>query len=101
MTPFPAPLLTAAAGAVALSVRSPRLGLLAGLMPWFAYPRWLVDLAATRSPEPLAYPYLQLAQELLTVVGEIEGLRAGYRPVAAAQLADTSSGAAQRSRVSP
>jgi GT2 family glycosyltransferase len=101
VTPFPAPLLTAAVGAVALSARNPRGVLLAGLMPWLAYPRWLIDLVATRSPEPLAYPYLQLAQELLTVVGEIEGLRAGYRPVAAAQLTDASAEVAQRSRVSP
>ena len=90
VTPFPAPLLTAAVAAVALSTRSRRRALLAGLVPWLAYPRWLIDLAATRSPEPLAYPYLQLAQELLTVVGEIEGLRAGYRPAAPTQLAAAS-----------
>jgi GT2 family glycosyltransferase len=101
VTPFPAPLLAAVLIVAAARLRSPRLALLAGLAPWLAYPRWLIDLTATRSPEPLAYPYLQLAQELLTVVGEIEGLRAGYRPVAAAQLTDIRTEATQRSRVSP
>jgi hypothetical protein len=35
------------------------------------------------------------------MVGEIEGRRAGYRPVVAAQLTGTSIETAQRSRVSP
>jgi hypothetical protein len=29
--------------------------------------------------EPLAYPYLQLAEEVSTMLGEIEGWRAGYQ----------------------
>jgi GT2 family glycosyltransferase len=101
VTPFPAPLLAVVLVAAAWGLRSPRLALLAGLTPWLTYPRWMIDLAATHSPEPLAYPYLQLAQELLTMVGEIEGRRAGYRPVADARLTGTSTETAQRSRVSP
>jgi GT2 family glycosyltransferase len=85
---FPAPLLVAATGVTAQRCRSSRLALIAGLAPLLAYPRWVVDLAATSSPEPFAYPYLQLAQELLAMVGQIEGRRTGYHPVPATQLAD-------------
>jgi GT2 family glycosyltransferase len=104
LTPFPAPLLIAAVAAAAVRSRSTRLTLATCLLPLLCYPRWVIDLAAARRLEPFAYPYLQLAQELLTVLGEVEGRRAGYRPIEVAPLTDTSGPAAQRrtmSRVSP
>jgi glycosyltransferase involved in cell wall biosynthesis len=51
------------------------LGLLA---PLATYSRWPVRAWRERSVEPLAYPYLQLAQEACTMLGELQGWHAGY-----------------------
>jgi glycosyltransferase involved in cell wall biosynthesis len=76
--PFP----IAIAIALGLTLRFRRRSIPAlGVLPWLLYPRWISSAASARSVRPLAYPPVQLAQELSSMYGEIEGLRAGYRPV--------------------
>ncbi len=75
---YPFPLLVASA--VMLAALRPRLrhALLAMLAPELAYLSWPRTAWRTRSTEPLAYAYLQLAEETWTMAGELRGLRDGY-----------------------
>ncbi len=76
---YPFPLLVASA--ILAAMKTGRTAPLAPavLAPLAAYPRWPRCAWRGRSPEPLAYPYLQLAEEVSTMVGELQGRRAGYR----------------------
>jgi hypothetical protein len=56
------------------------------LLPLLAYPRWVRLVLQNRSPEPLAYPFMQLAQETAAMVGELDGLRAGYEGIPSRHL---------------
>ncbi len=76
---YPFPLLTAAALALASLAGRRRHAVLATLAPLCAYPRWPVSAWRTTTIEPLAYPYLQLAEELATMLGELRGLREARR----------------------
>lgn len=67
-------------------LRRSRIAPGAVLAPLLTYPRWIFDVAACRALEPLAYPYVQMMQELATMVGEIEGWRAGYVSAPSEQL---------------
>lgn len=75
---YPFPLLVAGILATGVLRRSPGAAVLAGLVPAAAYPRWAGGARRRRSLEPLLYPYLQLAQEAATMLGEVESYRAGY-----------------------
>jgi cellulose synthase/poly-beta-1,6-N-acetylglucosamine synthase-like glycosyltransferase len=87
---FPVPVAAAAlllAGLARRPGRRPgRLVLSSVLLPLLAYPRWLSLAARSGSLEPASYPYLQLAQEVCVMIGEAQGLRAGYRPIPADHL---------------
>jgi glycosyltransferase involved in cell wall biosynthesis len=75
---YPFPLLTASAMVLA-SLRHRRgLALLATLVPLLVYMRWPRSVWKAKSVEPLAYPYLQLAEEVAAMLGELQGLREGY-----------------------
>ena len=52
----------------------PRLAPVALALPWALYPGWVADGARRRDPEALLFPYLQVAQEAATMVGEVEYL---------------------------
>ena len=56
----------------------PALLLLAGLTPLIAYPRWVCGVTANHFLAQMALPYLKLAEEASTMIGEIEGWRLGY-----------------------
>jgi glycosyltransferase involved in cell wall biosynthesis len=71
---YPFPIATAVALCVAIANGRKRQILLAALAPLAAYARWPVQAWRTRSPKPLVYPYLELAEEASTMVGEVEGL---------------------------
>ncbi len=75
---YPFPLLVGLAVLLALNTRRPRPLALAALSPMAAYLRWPALAWRTRSVEPLAYPYLQLAEEVWTMLGELQGWRAGH-----------------------
>lgn len=83
---FPSPLLTLAMLAAATIARSRRLGGVAAALPLLLYPRWAAQFARERSAAPLTYPYLQMAQEIAVMMGEIDGLRAGYQAVPSRHL---------------
>lgn len=72
---FPAPVLLGAGILSAVAYRRPRWLALAMLSPWALYPSWL--RTRSRGPGTLSFPLLSLAQEIATMVGEAEGLRAG------------------------
>jgi glycosyltransferase involved in cell wall biosynthesis len=82
---YPFPVALAITLAVALRFRRRSVPAVAAL-PWLLFPRWASNLRSERSLWPLAYPPLQLAQELYSMYGEAEGLRAGYRPLPASHL---------------
>jgi glycosyltransferase involved in cell wall biosynthesis len=84
---YPFPLITAAAIAGALITRRTWPPVLGALAPLAAYARWPIHAWRTRSLAPLAYPYLQLAEEVWTIVGELQGLAAGYTPAPSRWLA--------------
>jgi glycosyltransferase involved in cell wall biosynthesis/peptidoglycan/xylan/chitin deacetylase (PgdA/CDA1 family) len=77
--PFPVLVLTAMIAAALTRRKLPAT--LGALVPLFAYPGWPARAWQTRSLEPLAYSYIQLAEETWTMLGELEGSRAGYTPV--------------------
>jgi len=67
---FPFPVLLAAAMLAALVTRRGRLAAVVPLLPPLAYMGWLRRALSRRKLEPLAYPYLQMAQEIATMAGE-------------------------------
>ncbi len=75
---YPFPLLVALAILGALKTGRGAWVALALLGPLAAYSRWPRYAWRRRSLEALAYPYLQLAEEVSTMVGELQGWRAGY-----------------------
>ena len=89
---YPFPLLWLGVVAGGALTRRSSLALLGMLGPLLTYPRWLAEISGPPSMQALSYPYVQLAQELSTMRGEIDGYRAGYEPVAAGQPADDSAG---------
>ena len=82
--PFPVLVLTALMAATLTRRKAP--GVLGAVIPLLAYPRWPVRAWHRRSWEPLAYAYVQLAEETCTMLGELEGSRAGYAPVPSSLL---------------
>ncbi len=72
---YPVP---AAVATAALAGRCPKLRiwamLTAVLLPLAAYPRFLRLAASRKDASPLAYGYIQFAQEVANMVGELEGL---------------------------
>jgi GT2 family glycosyltransferase len=85
-TLFPAPLLCLAF--LAAGWRRPRWAALAAGVPLVTAPRWFVLSWRTRSPEPLAYAYLQTLQEGASNVGFVQASASyvvGERPVATAR----------------
>jgi glycosyltransferase involved in cell wall biosynthesis len=91
---FPIPLLVLVLALAGLtrSGRRRGTGLLAPLVPFAAYPRWFVEMARAGSVEAVADPYVQLAQELLVMRGEVEGWVAGYMPQPARELVPDDAG---------
>lgn len=79
---YPFPLLVALAVLFALRTRRAAPLVLGSLAPLAAYARWPALAWSRRSVEPLAYPYLQLAEEVWTMLGEAEGRRVDYRRAA-------------------
>jgi GT2 family glycosyltransferase len=78
---YPFPVAVLASIGAAIATRHKRLTALGGLLPLLLYPRWVAQIRGSGSIAPLTYPYLQLAQEIAVMAGEIDGLRAGYEPV--------------------
>lgn len=73
---YPIPVIGAVAlAAGVLARRRLALALALALPPLLGYPRWIVAAARRRTPEALAYPYLNLLQEICTMIGELEGFR--------------------------
>jgi glycosyltransferase involved in cell wall biosynthesis len=89
---YPAPVLVATVAAVSLARRRPRALPLAAVAPLLLYPRWWSQAFRRRSWEPLTYPYLLLAQEAAGMLGELDGLRAGYKPAPSRHLTSDASG---------
>ncbi len=83
---YPFPLLALGATALALARRRPWLGAAAAGAPLLLYPRWMAAARRTSPLELLTYPYIQAAQEINSMVGELEGFRAGYAPVPSRHL---------------
>ncbi len=82
---YPFPLIVA--GLVTIGVCERRAVLpIAALAPLATYPSWVQAALRARSLEAVTHPYLQLAQECCTMVGEFHGWRAGYAPVATRRL---------------
>jgi len=92
---YPVPALIATLLLAGVVGRRARLLIFAALAPAGAYPRWLAAVRRLRSAEPLVYPYLQLAQEAATMIGELDGLRRGYEPVPSRYLSLTLTETAQ------
>ncbi len=67
---FPFPVLLAAALLAALLTGRRRLAAAVPFVPPLAYAGWLRRALSRREFEPLAYAYLQMAQEIATMVGE-------------------------------
>lgn len=67
---FPFPLLWL--GTLLLSRQRIRRLLATTLLPWLLYFRWPLHALRTRERRALAYPYIQLAQESATMLGEVE-----------------------------
>jgi glycosyltransferase involved in cell wall biosynthesis len=85
---YPFPMLVASA--IMLAALKPRLraAVLAMLAPEVSYLSWPLTAWRTRSVEPLAYPYIQFAEELWTMAGELRGLRDGYEAVGDAHASE-------------
>jgi GT2 family glycosyltransferase len=79
---FPFPLLIASVGLLAAARRSSRLAATTAVLPLLTYVGWTLTALRRRRPEALAYAYVQLAEEVATMAGEILGYRAGYEPAA-------------------
>ncbi|MBV9006045.1 MAG: glycosyltransferase [Solirubrobacterales bacterium] len=75
---YPFPVMSVVAFILALVGRRGTPLIFVLLAPLAVYARWPARAWGTRSPEPLAYPYLQLAEEVWTMLGELQGWRAGY-----------------------
>jgi GT2 family glycosyltransferase len=74
---YPAPVVMAAViGGLLATRRGLRLAPLVLGGPLAFYLGWLGDSWRTRSLEPLTYPYIQLVQEVSTMLGELDELRA-------------------------
>jgi hypothetical protein len=88
LRPIVHPFRLLVASAIIAAVKSGRAALLAlGLLgPLAAYARWPRRAWRTKSPELLAYPYLQLAEETSTMLGELQGRHDGYESVAGGSL---------------
>lgn len=91
---YPFPLVLAAALALTAHRRARSVGVVLA-SPWLLYPGWMGRGLSTRSAVPAAYPMVQLAQELSTMWGEVEGFREGYEPVPADNLRPPSPGEAE------
>jgi GT2 family glycosyltransferase len=74
---FPFPLVMAGllVGGAFSSHRA--LLVLGGLMPLAVYPLWVAPAWRSRSWKPVTYPWLEVLRESSTMVGELEGWRAG------------------------
>jgi glycosyltransferase involved in cell wall biosynthesis len=83
---YPSPVLALAMILAALLSRRRAPALLGAIIPLLGYARWPALAWRTRSPEALVYPYLQLAEEAWTMLGELEGHKAGYTAVPNTQL---------------
>ena len=79
--PFPLACLCGVTGGAL--TRRPRAALLGALVPLLAYPRWLTEVSRPSGIEALTYPYIQLAQEVWTMRGGLDGYQAAYDPVPA------------------
>lgn len=75
---YPFPLITLTAAVVA-APRGTKNRLMVSLLPPLLYCRWVGYSARERKLGPLTFPYLQLAQEVATMVGEVEQLLASIR----------------------
>jgi glycosyltransferase involved in cell wall biosynthesis len=67
---YPWPVVVASLLAVAAVSRRTRAAAIAGVVPLVGYPRWVADAVCDRSPQPLAYPYLELAWEAQFMVAQ-------------------------------
>jgi glycosyltransferase involved in cell wall biosynthesis len=86
LTVYPFPILVFTGIMAAILARRKRPALLSAIVPLATYIRWPIHAWRTRSLEPLAYPYLQLAEETWTTLGELEGRRTGYAPAPSTHL---------------
>ncbi len=73
---YPLPILQLVAVGTAMIRRQPALAIAAVLAPPVGYGRWAALAWRRRSTVALVYAYLQLAEEIATMVGELRG-RAG------------------------
>lgn len=74
---FPFPVLVAGLLVGGAFSRHRALLALGGVMPLAAYPLWIAPAWRSRSLTPVTYPWLEVLRESVTMVGELEGWRAG------------------------
>jgi hypothetical protein len=72
---YPFPLVIGAAAALAALARRPGMVAAAALLPLATYAGWPLQAIRQRRIEPLVYPYLQLAEEVATMQGEVTAWR--------------------------
>ena len=71
---YPFPVLMAVAAGWAIATRRWRVLAAIPFVPVAAYPGWLLVALGRRDPEPVAYAYIQFAQEIATMAGEVSGV---------------------------
>lgn len=73
---YPLPVLLGWLTSAAIRRRAPGRLALTAMLVAAAYPRWPLQAIKTRSLQPLGYAYLELAEEISTMAGELQGLLA-------------------------
>lgn len=74
---YPFPLALGGLVVRGLLTRRQRVVAGAALLPLAAYPSWVTAAKRSGSAQPLAYPFIELAREIFTMIGELEGWRVG------------------------
>jgi cellulose synthase/poly-beta-1,6-N-acetylglucosamine synthase-like glycosyltransferase len=97
---YPSPLAIAIGTVAMLATGRKRAAALWALAPIAAYARWPAHAWRTKSLEPLVYPYLQLLEEVWTMLGELEGRNAGYARTQSRWLGSNPPSSSKRSGVS-
>jgi glycosyltransferase involved in cell wall biosynthesis len=93
---FPIPLLACGLLFGGALTRRAVLTMCGALLPLAGYPLWLRELWRTRRMDTVLHPYIRLWQEIYNMLGELDGLRAGYEPRPARLLAPALLGTDER-----
>jgi GT2 family glycosyltransferase len=86
---FPGPVVICALMASAIRARRLRPLALAQAVLFGLYPSWVGPVLRGSQLRAVAFPYVQFAQEVAVMLGEVSGARVGYTRVAARHLEDT------------